>query len=125
MKLASGRQAFELSCDFPIVARRKSKSLAREFEARSEAYFSSRSQLFKHARIIGRIGDHGDAFEILGGGTNHRGSTDVDVFDQLLCGNTALACGRGKRVEIHDDHINRANRVLSCLFTVIGAATSE
>ena len=59
----------------------------------------------EHAAIIAGIGDDGHGLEVLGGASNHRRSSDVDLFDGLFQGDLA----RGsilKRIKVHDNKVD-------------------
>ncbi len=68
-------------------------------------------EFFGDGWVVGRGGDHGDIVKILGGGADHGGSADVDVLDQLFKSHAGLGSGFFKRVEIHDDHVDRLDAV--------------
>src|SRR5580700_9364751 len=50
--------------------------------------------------------------KILGGGTDHRRSADVDVLDQLFDRDARPGCGFFEGVEIDHDHVDRPDAVL-------------
>ena len=43
-------------------------------------------QFLNQGGIIGHAGDDGHVFKVLGGGADHRGAADVDVFDEMTEG---------------------------------------
>ena len=47
-------------------------------------------QFFDERGVIGDAGDDGDVFEVFGGGADHGGAADVDVFDEVSEGNAGL-----------------------------------
>jgi len=62
--------------------------------------------------VIGGIGDDGDILVVLGGGADHGGPADVDVFDQLFEVDAGLGGGFLEGVEIDDDHVDAGDAVL-------------
>ena len=68
-------------------------------------------QLFDESGIVGHAGDDGDVFKVLGGGADHGGAADVDVFDQMAEGDAGLGGGFLKGVEIDDDHVDGLDAV--------------
>ena len=61
-------------------------------------------------RVAARIGHDGHAGVILGRGPDHRRPADVDLLDQRVEGDPGPIRGRGERVEIHDDELERSDR---------------
>ena len=66
-------------------------------------------QFFDESGIIGGRGHDGDIFEVLGGGADHGGAADIDVFDEVAEGNAGLRRGLLERVEVDDDHVDGLN----------------
>ena len=71
--------------------------------------------------VGGRVGDDGDARVVLGGGAHHRGAADVDLLDALV-GAGAGGHGRGERVEVDDDELERLDAEVGELGDVVGLA---
>ncbi len=61
--------------------------------------------------VIAGRGHDRDVVKILGGGTDHGRTADVDVFDQLFERDSGLGSGLFEGVEIHDDHVDGGNAV--------------
>jgi hypothetical protein len=81
-----GREPLKFGGDQTVVARGGCKDFASQFEPRREGSLSRRVELFRHSRIVGGIGYDRDAFKVFCGGAQHRGSADVDIFDELFRG---------------------------------------
>lgn len=64
-----------------------------------------------------RAGDDGHGRVVLGGGTDHRRTADVDLLDALV-GRRARGDGLAERVEVHDDEVERLDAELDELLTV-------
>ena len=80
-----------------------------------------RAQGLDHPRIVARIDHHRDARVILGGSTDHRRPTDIDLLDAFI--GTRTRCHRaGEGVEVDDDEIEGGNAELLELLDVIGQA---
>src|SRR5205085_1415292 len=58
------------------------------------------------------IDDYGNSAGVFRGGANHRWSTDVDLFDCFFACYTLASDRLRKRIEIHNDHIDRLDAVL-------------
>jgi len=69
-----------------------------------------RVELCEQRRIVIGIDDHRHVRMILGGGTDHRGSANVDVLDASFVVGT-LRNRRLERVEVDDQKIDRPNSV--------------
>ena len=63
-------------------------------------------QFLDESGIVGNAGDDGDIFKVFGGGADHGGAADVDVFDEMAEGDAGLGGGLLKCVEIDDDHVD-------------------
>ena len=57
-------------------------------------------------RVVGGGGDDGDVGEVFGGGADHGGAADVDVFDDLVEGDVGFGGGLLEGVEVDDDHVD-------------------
>ena len=62
--------------------------------------------------IVAGIGNDSHVLEILRRGADHRGSANVDVLDDFFESDTAAPRHFFKRIEVHDDHIDRGYLVL-------------
>ena len=62
-------------------------------------------------RIIGRAHHDQDVAEILGGGTDHTRSADVDLLDELVEGRARLLRRLRERVQVDDDEVDEADAV--------------
>ena len=80
------------------------------------------SHLLDQCGVVGDAGVDGDILEVLGRGANHRGTPDVDVFDQMAEGDAGLRGGLFEGVEIHDHHVDRLNAVCGDGCFVLGVA---
>src|SRR5208283_2032551 len=98
-------EAFEVHGDDAVVAGGHGKNFAGELQAQGEGGFARGFQFGGDAVVVGGVGDHGDAFEIFGGGAEHGGAADVDVFDELFGGEAGFCGGGFEGVEIDDDEI--------------------
>ena len=56
--------------------------------------------------VVGDGGDDGDVLKVLGGGADHGGAADVDVFDDLMEGDAGGGGGGLKGVEVDDDEVD-------------------
>ena len=56
-----------------------------------------------HAGVICGVNDHRDMRMVFCGAAQHRGSTDVDVFDRVLHAHIRIGDGLFEGVKIHDD----------------------
>jgi len=62
--------------------------------------------------VVGGRRNDSYVVEILGGGTNHGWSADVDVLDQFFEGHSRLSRGFFEGVEIYDHHVDGGDAVL-------------
>lgn len=69
------------------------------------------------AAVPRRAGDDGHGRVVLGGGTDHRRTADVDLLDALV-GRRARGDGLAERVEVDDDEVERLDAELGELLTV-------
>src|ERR1700683_3166889 len=69
------------------------------------------SQVAEDFFVLGGLDGDEDEAVILGGGTNHRGAADVDVFDRLFQRHAGLGDGFLERVEVDAEQIDRLNSV--------------
>ena len=72
----------------------------------------ARGHFFGECAVIGGVGDDGYVFKVFGGGADHGGTTDVDVFDEMAERYVGLGGGFLKRVEVDDDHVDGQDVVL-------------
>ena len=112
-------QALEVHGDDAVVARGHGKNLARQLQPQIQCCFTLGFKRGGDASIVGRVGDHGDAFEILSGGTQHGGTADINIFDQLFGRKIFLGGGGFERIEVHDDQVDRGNAVFSGLLLIV------
>ena len=61
-------------------------------------------------RVPARIGHDGHAGMVLRRGADHRRTADVDLLDERVERDPGPIGGRGERVEIHDDELERSDR---------------
>ena len=61
--------------------------------------------------IVFRVGDDGDTGVVLGRGTDHGRTTDVDVFNRVFQRDARLGDGGGERVEVHADQVDGRDAV--------------
>jgi hypothetical protein len=66
-------------------------------------------QLIEDRRVASRRGDDRDVRVVLGRRPDHRGAADVDLLDELVPRDPGPVGGRGERVEIHDDELERGD----------------
>ncbi len=74
--------------------------------------------------VLRHAGDNGDIFEVLGGGTDHGGAADVDVFDEVAEGNAGQGGGLLEGIEVDDDHVDGLDSVRGDGGFVLGVATN-
>ena len=123
--LRLGGEAFEFGGDHAVVSRGGGEDFAGQLEARGERGVFGGLQFRGYAMVIGGIGDDGDALEIFGGGAQHGGSTDINVFDELAGGEVCLGRGFGEGIKIHDHQVYRRDAVLGGLLLVFLVAAAE
>ena len=105
-------QAREIVGDGAVVASGVRKDLLSQSQTSVGRYFALFIDFGKHTIIVGRIHDHGNRLVILGRGTNHRRTADVDVFDGQFK-RAIRPCDRlFERIEIHTDDVNRVDAVI-------------
>ncbi len=63
-------------------------------------------ELFGEEGVVGDGGDDGYVGEVFGGGADHGGTADVDVFDDLVEGYVGFLRGLFEGVEVYYDHID-------------------
>ena len=77
------------------------------------------AHFLKNGIVGGRLGDHGDALEILRSAAQHRRASDVDVLDA-----GAEIGARGNRlfegIQVHDHHVDHLDAVLFGFGHVLG-----
>ena len=96
-----------------VVLRRVCERLGGERGARVDAGGAGIGiEIAQHARVIGRIDDHGHRFVVLRRGTHHRGAADVDVLDGVGVGAVRFGHGRRERIEVHRQQIDARDVVL-------------
>ena len=101
-----GPQGAERSGNRPVVTGRGFECLLGELPVGLLGQRSGRAELRADSRVVGRVGDHRNVAEVLRGGPNQRGATDIDVLDQLVESRAFLGGCRFKRVEIDHDHVD-------------------
>ena len=69
--------------------------------------------------VVGGVTHHGHRIGVLGGGAQHGGAADVDVLDGVDEGDVGLGHGLLELVEVHHDHVDHADAVLSGLGHVL------
>jgi hypothetical protein len=69
-------------------------------------------QFFGEGDVVAGLGDDGDIFEVFGGGADHGGAADVDVFNEMAKGNVGLGCRLFEGVEVDYDHVDGQDAVL-------------
>ena len=119
-----GGQSLQLGRDHSVVARGRGKNFARQIDARRQRSLLRGFQFGRHTRVVRGIGDHRYALEIFRGRAQHRRPADVDVFDQLFRGQTALRRCRFKWIQIHDDEIDRRDSVFRRLRLIVFVFTA-
>ena len=111
--------------DHRVVLRRVRIRLGREPQAGGIAHAAVFAlHLGEHRAVVERIDHDGDAVMVLGRGAHHRRSADVDVLDGVLEGAARLGDGRGERIQVDDDEVDRLDAVLAH-DGVVGAAPAE
>src|SRR5690554_4103376 len=70
-------------------------------------------QFFQNPAVVGSVHHDGDIVVVLGGGANHGGAADVDVFDGS--GQVAVRVGNGlfERVHVHHHHVDGVDAVFA------------
>ena len=74
--------------------------------------------LFQYRFVVGGIGNDRHGPIIFGRAPQHRGPTNVDLFDRLLDLHVRPSDRTLKRIEVHDDQIDRLDLILRCLSLV-------
>ena len=117
-------QPFERRGDLAVILRGAGESFSRQIEARRRAQLAAALDFCRDGSVIGGIGYDRHAFEILGGGTNHGGAADVDIFDQFFSGDAGLARGSRERIEIYHHHVDGGDAVIGDLLQILGQAAA-
>ena len=81
---------------------------AAELERRASVM---RLQFTRDSIVLSWISHDRHGFEVLRSGSQHRWSTDVDLFNRMLFRNAFIAHGSLERIQIHADEIDRFNAV--------------
>ena len=97
-----------------------SEHLLREGETGLGGHGTFSLDLLDDLRVVSRINDNCDGTVILGRGADHRGAADIDVFDGVSERAVRLRDRLLKRVEVHDDEVDRINAVLFQSLHVLG-----
>ena len=93
-----------------IIERSRPKNLEGEFEVRLNADGPFPFLHFRqNPRVIGRVDHDGHILMVLGGGTEHRRTTDVNFFDRLFESHPRFGDRLLEGVEIDDHHVDRDN----------------
>src|SRR5579885_1524147 len=67
---------------------------------------------FADAGVVRRVSEPADPLKVLRGGAKHRGTADINVFDELFGGEIGLGRGRLEGIKIHDDQVDGDDAVL-------------
>ena len=118
--------AGEVSRYHGIVLRRVRESLGRELLTHADVGSSLiGGQFVEQTAIVARIDHHGDRGVILRGGAYHGRAADIDVLDRILVAAVGPRHGRGERIEIDRQQIDRLDAVLAHHLFVQAAASQE
>jgi hypothetical protein len=66
----------------------------------------------QHARVVGRIGDHGHEGVVLGRRAQHGGAADIDVLDGVLKRDAGFATVASNGIEVHAHQVDGRQPVL-------------
>ena len=111
----------EVVGDGGIILRRAEKNFYRQFLAQRQGGVAAViCHLLQHARVVLRVGNDGDAIIVFRSTTQHRGTTDVDIFDGFLKRHALAHDGLLEGVEIDHNQVDGGNGVLSGLGLVLG-----
>ena len=84
------------------------------------------AHLGQHGLVVVRVNDHGHRVRVLGGGTQHAGTADVNVLDGVREGNVGVGDGLLELVEVHHDQVDKLDAVLGNLgHMLLGVAAGE
>src|ERR1039458_6985747 len=78
------------------------------------------AELFGNGGVIAGRDDDSDARVILGGGADHGGAADIDIFDEVIHGGAGVGGSGGEAVEVDDHHIDGSDGMLGERQGVIG-----
>ena len=80
----------------------------------------------QNTSIVIRVADHGDGIVVLGSGTQHGGTADIDVLDGVHKGDVRGGDGLLELVEVDADQVDHLDTVLSGLrHVLLGVATAQ
>ncbi len=91
--------------DAAVVVRGVGIGLGGEFAAQ-RGLGTACSQRGFDARVVGRVHHHADARVVLGGRTQHRRATDVDVLDCVLVAAVGPGHGGFERIQVHHQQVD-------------------
>ena len=112
------RETFQFSGDHSVVARCGGKNFSRQFELCCERGLAIRFKFRGHATVVGGIGYNRDAFPVLCRRAQHRGTADIDIFDELFRSESGFGRSGLKGIKIHDHKIDRRDAVFRRLLLV-------
>ena len=107
--LAAQRDLGQRLRDRGVVRRGVRQRLAHQLEAERQGRgLVERGQQLP---VVGRVDDHQDAAEVLGGRTHHRGTADVDLLDQCIKAGCRVRRGLHEGVEVDHHDVDEAEAV--------------
>ena len=77
-------------------------------------------ELFGDPAVVRRVDNHRHGGVILGGGPQHGGPADVDVFQRFFQTHIGTADSLPERIKVYHHHIDRVDMVLLQLVQVVG-----
>jgi hypothetical protein len=102
------------------------KRLGGQLTTRRRRQLPFLAELLEYRAVAIRGADRGDVDEVLGGGTQHGRSADVDHLDGVFLADVLLARDGRERIEVDADEIERLDAVLlECREIVLRIAPGE
>ena len=77
------------------------------------------AHLLENGLVVVGVADNGHRIVVLGGRTEHGGTTDIDVLDGIGKGDVGVGNRLLKLVEVHDHHVDELDAVLRGLSHVL------
>jgi hypothetical protein len=110
----AARQALRLGCeigrDGGVVVGGMSEDLGRKLPPQV-GIDTARLEQLQHNRVVHRVHYRQHRIVILGRGTEHRWSTDIDVFQRVFQRGIALGNGELEGIQVYRDQVDRDDTV--------------
>src|SRR6266404_832628 len=119
------QEPLEIHRDHAVVTRGEAENFSREVEPGGESSVALGFELLGDALVIRGVRDDRYAFEIFGGGAQHCGAADINIFDELFGREIFLRGGGFERIQIHDHQVDWRDAVFLRLLQVIGIMAPE